>query len=387
MRKDSRQPKPLAVPIRTARDDNSVRMQTPSKVRGQNRASQHTGSLHIDHNRAIDEDMPLPPITRASTSFPSSPISSSLPPLPLSPQFAQDDRDFNRSLFSNYKASQSSSRLHSAETPGGQILDAAMSESTEPGDGRLYASQKKPGSSPDLFNSTTFLTNKSTQEYQIPRRPVPTSQSSEDTSFAGDTLSGLPRKNKPRPFAHLLGRTRSTRTDAGPLTSKPSTPNRFADAENASALDNFDDNHGIKTAPLGQERDRSFRDMMSSGIRNRSVDRQNAADSESGSIGSGKDSARFAAPNSSGAFLSNLKSTSTKAADGLGKAGKGIFTKFARSASSGERDGTADENYVCKVINQPLVKQTRLTRISKRLEDSKDKTEFWMPSLPWRCIE
>jgi hypothetical protein len=44
-------------------------------------------------------------------------------------------------------------------------------------------------------------------------------------------------------------------------------------------------------------------------------------------------------------------------------------------------------NYEVKVINQPLVQQTRLTRIAKRLEDSKDKTEFWMPALPWRCIE
>jgi len=35
----------------------------------------------------------------------------------------------------------------------------------------------------------------------------------------------------------------------------------------------------------------------------------------------------------------------------------------------------------------PLVEQTRKTRIAKRLEDSKDKTEFWMPALPWRCIE
>ena len=383
MPKDSRQPKPMAVPKRTARDDSTVKMQTPGKARGQNRASQNTGSLYIDHSRAIDEDLPLPPVTRVSTSFPSSPISTSLPPLPLSPKIAQDDRDFGRSLFSNYKASQSSSRLQTSETPDRQIPDTAMSQSTESGKGGIYVSQKKPGSSPDLFNSTTSLNSTN----QIPRRPVPTSQSSDESGFAGDTLSGLPRKNKPRPFAHLLGRTRSTRIEGGPLTSKPSTPNRFADAENASALDSFDDNSGYRTAPLGQERDRSFRDMMSSGIRNRSVDRQNAADSENGSIGSGKDSSRSIAANSSGAFLSNLKSTSTKAADGLGKAGKGIFTKFARSASSGEKDGTADENYICKVINQPLIKQTRLTRISKRLEDSKDKTEFWMPSLPWRCIE
>ncbi|EGO51419.1 hypothetical protein NEUTE1DRAFT_88826 [Neurospora tetrasperma FGSC 2508] len=46
-----------------------------------------------------------------------------------------------------------------------------------------------------------------------------------------------------------------------------------------------------------------------------------------------------------------------------------------------------DEHYVLKVINLPLVEQTRLTRISKRLEDSRDKTEFWMPAFPWRAID
>ena len=46
-----------------------------------------------------------------------------------------------------------------------------------------------------------------------------------------------------------------------------------------------------------------------------------------------------------------------------------------------------DENHVLSIIKLPLVEQTRLTRISKRLEDSRDKTEFWMPALPWRCID
>jgi hypothetical protein len=46
-----------------------------------------------------------------------------------------------------------------------------------------------------------------------------------------------------------------------------------------------------------------------------------------------------------------------------------------------------DEHYVLKVINLPLIEQARLTRISKRLEDSRDKTEFWMPAFPWRAID
>ncbi len=86
------------------------------------------------------------------------------------------------------------------------------------------------------------------------------------------------------------------------------------------------------------------------------------------------------------ALLSNIKHGSSRAADGIGKAGKGIFGKFTRSGS-GNEGPRPDEEYVCKVITLPLIEQTRRTRISPRLADAKDKTEFWMPALPWRCIE
>lgn len=67
---------------------------------------------------------------------------------------------------------------------------------------------------------------------------------------------------------------------------------------------------------------------------------------------------------------------------------KGLFGKGTRSGSTTEREPVVDdEHYVLKVINLPLVEQARLTRISKRLEDSRDKTEFWMPAFPWRAID
>jgi len=67
---------------------------------------------------------------------------------------------------------------------------------------------------------------------------------------------------------------------------------------------------------------------------------------------------------------------------------KGLFGKSSRSGSTTEREPVVDdEHYELKVINLPLVEQTRLTRISKRLEDSRDKTEFWMPAFPWRAID
>jgi len=89
----------------------------------------------------------------------------------------------------------------------------------------------------------------------------------------------------------------------------------------------------------------------------------------------------------SAALFNNLRHSSTGAADRLGKAGKGFFGKITRSGSTTEREVIADDIYICSIINLSLVEQTRRTRISKQLESCKDKTEFWMPALPYRCIE
>jgi hypothetical protein len=79
-----------------------------------------------------------------------------------------------------------------------------------------------------------------------------------------------------------------------------------------------------------------------------------------------------------------VKNSSTKAFN----IGRGFLNKVGRSGSTNEREiAVDDEHYVLKVINLPLVEQTRLTRISKRLENSRDKTEFWMPAFPWRAID
>lgn len=84
-------------------------------------------------------------------------------------------------------------------------------------------------------------------------------------------------------------------------------------------------------------------------------------------------------------FLSGLRSSSTRAADIFSK---GFFNKNSRSGSTTVKEPVVDdESYVIKVINLPLVDQTRKTRISKRLESSRDKTEFWMPAFPWRAID
>ena len=152
-----------------------------------------------------------------------------------------------------------------------------------------------------------------------------------------------------------------------------------------------EDHIAPKTAPL--QPDRSLRDMMGSNTRNRSADRESPSKNsqenlairrEDRSISNSRVFRESGGAHGGSHIFSNIKITSSKAADGLGKAGKGILGKIARSGSSSAKE---EERYVLRVINLPLVEQTRRTRIANRLEDSKDKTEFWMPALPWRCIE
>ena len=170
--------------------------------------------------------------------------------------------------------------------------------------------------------------------------------------------------------------------------------------EDQDSPDEDDEHRGLKTAPLDMESNRSFRDLMGSAIRNKSADRQptNKPSTASNSRGHSGGEHRGLAPSSSTIFreaagsklFANIKDTSSKAADGLGRAGKaskGLFNKMGRSGSNNAKEEVGDAHYALKIINLPLVEQTRHTRIAKRLEDSRDKTEFWMPALPWRCIE
>ncbi|TKA48747.1 hypothetical protein B0A54_00883 [Friedmanniomyces endolithicus] len=84
-------------------------------------------------------------------------------------------------------------------------------------------------------------------------------------------------------------------------------------------------------------------------------------------------------------FMSGSKNAVTKTT----KASGNFLTrlgKIGRSSSNNEKE-VPDSEYVLKFINLPLVEQTRITRISKDLSNCRDKTEYWMPSLPWRCID
>lgn len=92
--------------------------------------------------------------------------------------------------------------------------------------------------------------------------------------------------------------------------------------------------------------------------------------------------------NKGAGLMSSLGSGARKMHEKMDSARKGVFGKLGRSSSNHEsHTSVSNEPYVCKIIHKPLIEQTRLTRISTRLEQSRDKTEFWMPALPWRCID
>lgn len=195
----------------------------------------------------------------------------------------------------------------------------------------------------------------------------------------------------------MLGRSRSIKENEpfanGSRSKLNKAPPPQLSPEIASTWTTNGDNTLLKTAPL--EKGQSWRSLVGHGkMRTHSADRHDGSRrddeppprrerGEQGSLASSSYN------ESKGATLmSSLGSGARKVGDKMDSARKGIFGKLGRSSSNHESPTiVSNEPYVCKIIHKPLIEQTRLTRISTRLEQSRDKTEFWMPALPWRCIE
>lgn len=209
------------------------------------------------------------------------------------------------------------------------------------------------------------------------------SKSEVSLTSAGEYETAASKKNKPNPFT-ILGRNRSFKDNDinGPkesITIKLNEPERDTNVQ------------PLRTAPMNTDGyDRSFGHMMNSTPRNHSADRALPSHRTANKDHRhDKDYNRPHPPvkennNAGSTFFNGLRSSGSRAADMISK---GLFGRGVRSASTSDKDLIDDEHYVLKVINLPLVEQTRLTRISKRLEDSRDKTEFWMPAFPWRAID
>ncbi|KAL9057619.1 MAG: hypothetical protein Q9162_002234 [Coniocarpon cinnabarinum] len=141
-----------------------------------------------------------------------------------------------------------------------------------------------------------------------------------------------------------------------------------------------------RTAPLGRY-DRAIREaMQTQPARNHSADRSTAVESEDEALPPQQKASQTN-------FFNHFRQHGAKAADGIGRAGKGFFGKLkeGRSGSANEREngGPLRPNPTGPflILLEPLKEQTRRTRIKKTMDEAKDKTEFWMPALPYRCID
>ncbi|KAI2606680.1 hypothetical protein GGR54DRAFT_620334 [Hypoxylon sp. NC1633] len=279
-------------------------------------------------------------------------------------------------FFTFGKASRATNQLQHAHTlTDSSGINESMSRGTE--------TTVKPErvSTKNSKNSDLSSVDPSTQQ-SAP--PLP-SRSNVSLVSTGEHDANSTKKNKPKPFT-LLSRNRSFKEKDG-HSPKESITIKVNEAERDNPLTNL---QPLRTAPMNPDgHDRAFRHMMNSAARNHSADRAIPRDAPGNKEHRHERDYNRSHPSSykdnGSTFFNGLKNSGSRAADMISK---GLFGRSGRSASTSDRElAVDDEHYVLKVINLPLVEQTRLTRISKRLEDSRDKTEFWMPAFPWRAID
>ncbi|KAJ6446237.1 rho GTPase activator [Purpureocillium lavendulum] len=330
-------------------------------------SSNHQHSHHQRSQSARDE--------RAQVPATGSPASHAPAPQPATRPTASDSKKPTKSGFFHFaKSSKSSNQLLNLPATQPHIESRDQTLITE-GD---QASARRNGDSPYIQDSLQKTATSTLSRSEISL-----------TSAAGEqepaSIPSPGKKSKSKSFG-ILSRTKSARENKGRVSPQP--PATVLPATSAKT-EPSDDSAPLRTAPVTQ--DRAFRDMMNSTTRNRSEDRAVGRETAHAKEYSREREHRHAPLSSSrdnsggSTFLSGLRSSSTRAADMISK---GLFGKSSRSGSTTEREPIIDdEHYVLKVINLPLIEQTRLTRISKRLENSRDKTEFWMPAFPWRAID
>ncbi|KAF2854584.1 hypothetical protein T440DRAFT_237032 [Plenodomus tracheiphilus IPT5] len=371
-------------------------------------AHQTLACSHIESLRKMPKSSTLSLAMRGktgkeSTNAPMSPKSPRSPKIPEESDFATPHAAFHqmpqspaspkprkdsKSIFSNFAASRSSSRLNSQDT----TARPAAEQQQSPG---LYSNGRSGSSTPDLG------------------RPVRTPNSDDNRSDilrldqrTGSGLSSAPsdphgdpaKRNTIKPKKPgLLSRSKSIKGDdaSSTRTKLNKAPPAQLSPELAGSWTHNSDGSQLRTAPM--EKGQSWRQNMGIGkLRTHSADRQDGTRhvQREEDHGPRRDRAEQISLASSSyndkgpGLISSLGSGARKMGEKMDSARKGVFGKLGRSSSNHESQTfVSNEPYVCKIIHKPLIEQTRLTRISTRLEQSRDKTEFWMPALPWRCIE
>lgn len=319
-----------------------------------------------------------------SVTEPSTPGITAIPQYPSPKQSPKHTRDASRSFFGQLKAPKASS--HKTQRSDGSEM------STEPPKSRGHSSRghssrggsrdrSKPSTASKMSESTPDLPTLLLQAEEAERNA--NAMENEATlnghrKHVVDSDSAPAKKNKR--FANLLTRSRSIRADDSaanrPMPRRPSIG--LTKLEEFNKAETPQQNN---TSPTHLQTERPTRMMnpadLPSSVRRDKSTGGSMVPSNSLSQVSGASSAIF----------NTFKQSSSGAADRLGKASKGFLGKITRSGSTNGSDLINDDTYVCNVINLPLFEQARKTRIAKKLEDCRDKTEFWMPALPYRCIE
>jgi len=356
---------------------------------------------------------PLSPLSPGSPSAMSGGNSDTATPtaayhdVPTSPASPKPRKD-SKSIFSNFSATRSSSRLTNMDNPNRQTSEKERHNVP-------YANGRSGGSTPDLSRPVQTPNSDGMHHgnYAILRltradnhsEPSPFEQQngsgrSTDMTEADSRMSNSKRGGaKSKKQSGMLSRSRSIKTEEGTGRAKlnKSQPAKLSPDPSTTTWTHNGDGTLLKTAPL--DKDKSWRQNISFGkLRTHSADRHDNSqltprtDDEHGLRRDRAEQSSVASSSyneSRGAqLMSNLGSGAMKMGEKFNSARKGMFGKLGRSSSNHERElQIPKEQYQFKIIHTPLVEQTRLTRISSRLENSKDKTEFWMPALPWRCIE
>ncbi|KAJ5817542.1 Rho GTPase activation protein [Penicillium robsamsonii] len=328
-----------------------------------------------DSDKATSPTLPLSP--GAGPSEPTTPGITAIPQHFPSPKDSRHTRDASKSFFGNLKAPKSS---HKSQRSDGSENSSEHPKSRGSSRERKSSMTSKPyGSTPDLPGAVARANGtERTNELSGHKNAHQTVTKKVDTELD----SAAPKKNKQR-FANLLTRSRSIRVDD---SSGPRPPRRRP-STGLAKLEEFSQSATTTANPPRCETARPERPVRG-GLQ--PPERQADAISLRKERSHGNIVASGSLSQVSGAsstIFSNLKSSGSSTADRIGKAGKGFFGKITRSGSTNEREMITDDSYTCSVINLPLIEQARKTRIAKKLEDCRDKTEFWMPALPYRSID
>ncbi|KAJ4339105.1 hypothetical protein N0V87_003540 [Didymella glomerata] len=312
-----------------------------------------------------------------------------MPESPASPKPRKD----SKSIFSNFGATKSSSRLNTQDSANRQHTPQQPSPT-------LYTNGRGGSSTPDLSRPVR-TPNSDDNRSEIVRLDQRTgSGRSNESDMHADgtkTLKGTKTKKQGTLFRSKSIKGDENANSRGKLNKAP--PGQLSPEMGANWTVANGDGTPLKNAPM--DKGKTWGNKSSFGkLRTHSADRHDAGqlvhrESDNGPVGPRRDKSEQGPLQSSSyndnkgaSLMSSLGSGARKMGDKMDSARKGIFGKLGRSHSNHESPThVSNEPYVYKVIHTPLVEQTRLTRISSRLEQSRDKTEFWMPALPWRCID